>query len=126
MPLQRIDLVAGRTVEQRRAIADAIHRALVETVGVPAADRFQVVAEHAPGALVFPPEYLGVAHRDVVLVQITLNAGRTLEQKQLLYRRMAELVAAAGVPASDLVVSLVEVAKENWSFGDGVAQYAPR
>jgi phenylpyruvate tautomerase PptA (4-oxalocrotonate tautomerase family) len=126
MPLQRIDLVAGRTAEQRRAIADAIHRALVETVGVPAADRFQVVSEHPPGALVFPPEYLGVAHRDVVLVQITLSAGRTLEQKQLLYRRMAELVEAAGVPASDLVVSLVEVAKENWSFGEGVAQYAPR
>jgi phenylpyruvate tautomerase PptA (4-oxalocrotonate tautomerase family) len=126
MPLQRIDLVAGRPAEQRRAIADAIHRALVETVGVPAADRFQVVAEHVPGALVFPPEYLGVAHANVVLVQITLNAGRTLEQKRLLYRRMAELVEAAGVPRGDLVVSLVEVAKENWSFGDGVAQYAPR
>jgi phenylpyruvate tautomerase PptA (4-oxalocrotonate tautomerase family) len=125
MPLQRIDLVAGRSAEQRGAVADAIHRALVETVGVPAADRFQVVTEHAPGALVFPPEYLGVAHRSVVLVQITLNAGRTVEQKRLLYRRMAELVEAAGVPAGDLVVSLVEVSKENWSFGEGVAQYAP-
>jgi phenylpyruvate tautomerase PptA (4-oxalocrotonate tautomerase family) len=126
MPLQRIDLAAGRTAEQRRAIADAIHRALVEAMGVPASDRFQVVAEHAPGALVFPPEYLGIAHRSVVLVQVTLNAGRTLEQKQHLYRRMAELVEAAGVPASDLVVSLVEVGKENWSFGDGIAQYVPR
>ena len=125
MPLQRIDLGTGRAAEQRRAIADAVHRALVETCGVPEQDRFQIVAAHERGAVVFAPEYLGIRHQDPVLVQITLNAGRTLEQKQRLYRRMAELFSAAGVPANDLVVSLVEVTKENWSFGDGVAQYAP-
>jgi phenylpyruvate tautomerase PptA (4-oxalocrotonate tautomerase family) len=125
MPLQRIDLVAGRSDLQRRAIADAVHSALVETIGVPEADRFQIVTEHPEGSLIFAPEYLGVPHRNAVLVQITLNAGRTLEQKQLLYRRMAELVEEAGVPSSDLIVNLVEVVKENWSFGGGVAQYAP-
>jgi 4-oxalocrotonate tautomerase len=125
MPLQRIDLAAGRTPEQRRAIADAVHRAMVETVGVPNDDRFQIVSEHSPGALVIAPEYLGIAHQDVVLVQVTLNVGRTVEQKRRLYQRMAELVEEAGVPRNDLVVNLVEVVKENWSFGDGVAQYAP-
>jgi 4-oxalocrotonate tautomerase len=125
MPLQRIDLHAGRPAEQRRAIADAVHRALVETCGVPEKDRFQVVAQHERDALLFAPEYLGIEHEDPVLVQVTLNAGRTLEQKQRLYQRMAELVAQAGVPARDLIVNLVEVTKESWSFGDGVAQYAP-
>jgi 4-oxalocrotonate tautomerase len=125
MPLQRIDLLAGRSAEHRRAIADAIHQALVETCGVPEQDRFQIVSSHERGGLVFAPEYLGIRHEDPVLVQITLNAGRTLEQKQRLCRRMAELCSAAGVAPNDLVVSLVEVTKENWSFGDGVAQYAP-
>jgi phenylpyruvate tautomerase PptA (4-oxalocrotonate tautomerase family) len=124
MPLQRIDLGKGRSPEQRRAIADAVHRALVEIMAVPKDDRFQVVVEHPEGALVITPEYLGIPHRNAVLVQITLNAGRTLEQKQKLYRRMAELAEAAGVPPGELVVSLVEVVKENWSFGGGVAQYA--
>ncbi len=125
MPLQRIDLHAGRSAEQLRAIADAVHRALVETCGVPEQDRFQVVSSHERSGLVFAPEYLGIRHEAPVLVQITLNVGRTLEQKQKLYRRMAELFSAAGVSPNDLVVSLVEVTKENWSFGDGVAQYAP-
>jgi 4-oxalocrotonate tautomerase len=125
MPLQRIDLAEGRPSEQRRAIADAVHRALVDTIGVPKDDRFQVVSEHPPGALVIAPEYLGIAHRDVILVQVTLSVGRTVEQKRRLYRRMAELVEQAGVPRNDLFVNLVEVVKENWSFGDGVAQYAP-
>jgi 4-oxalocrotonate tautomerase len=125
MPLQRIDLAAGRAPDQRRAIADAVHRALVETCGVPEQDRFQIVEAHERGVIAFAPEYLGIRHQDPVLVQITLNTGRTLEQKQRLYRRMAELCSAAGVPANDLVVSLVEVTKDCWSFGDGVAQYAP-
>jgi 4-oxalocrotonate tautomerase len=125
MPLQRIDLLVGRTPSARRAIADAIHQSLVEAVGVPEKDRFQIITQHEPDGLLFAPEYLGVPHENPVLVQITLNTGRTVEQKQRLYRRMADLVAAAGVSPNDLIVSLVEVTKESWSFGDGKAQYAP-
>jgi 4-oxalocrotonate tautomerase len=125
MPLQRIDLVAGRSEQARRAIADAVHRALVEAVGVPEKDRFQVVVEHGPGSMIFAPEYLGLTHQNPVLVQVTLNAGRTVEQKQRLYARMAELLQEAGVAANDVIVNLVEVAKEDWSFGGGIAQYVP-
>ncbi len=125
MPLQRIELLAGRSSQQRRAIADAVHRALVEAVGVPEKDRFQVVVEHDPSSLIVTPEYLGVPHQNPVLIQITLNAGRTVEQKQRLYRRMAELLEQVEVPANDVIVNLVEVAKEDWSFGGGVAQYVP-
>jgi 4-oxalocrotonate tautomerase len=126
MPLQRIDLFAGRSAAERRAIADAVHRALVEAINVPQDDRFQIVTEHPPDGVVCTPAYLGITYRSPVLVQLTIATGRTTEQKQLLYRRMAELVEEAGVSPSDLVVSLVEVARDCWSFGNGVAQYVPQ
>ncbi|MFI5179791.1 MAG: tautomerase family protein [Thermoanaerobaculia bacterium] len=126
MPLVRIDVPQGLSSEQLRAISDGVHRALVEAAGVPALDRFHVVSEHAPGRLIVDPEYLGI-HRSAgaVVVQITLNMGRTLDQKRALYAAIARnLVANPGVRTEDILVSLVEVVKENWSFGNGVAQYA--
>jgi 4-oxalocrotonate tautomerase len=126
MPLVRIDVLQGRSSEQLGALSDGVHRALVEAVGVPPLDRFQVIAEHAPGRLIFDPAYLGI-HRSagVVFIQITLNMGRTLDQKRALYAAIARnLVANPGVRTEDILVSLVEVVKENWSFGNGIAQYA--
>jgi len=125
MPLQRIDMVQGRTEAQRRAIADAVHRALVESIGVPGDDRFQVVTEHPRADFVVTPAYLGVRYENPILVQLTISVGRTTEQKQQLYRRMVELLEAAGVRRSDAIVNLVEVARDDWSFGDGIAHYAP-
>lgn len=125
MPLQRIDVGQGRPEPQRRAIADAVHRALVETIGVPADDRFQIVTAHPPGGLVCTPAYLGIRYQDPVLVQLTIAVGRSTAQKQRLYARLAELLEAAGVARADVIVSLVEVQREDWSFGDGIAQYVP-
>jgi phenylpyruvate tautomerase PptA (4-oxalocrotonate tautomerase family) len=126
MPLVRIDLRAGKSAEYRRALGDGVHRAMVETIKVPPDDRFQLITEHPEGGLVHDPAYLGVSRSDdVVFVQITLNAGRTLEMKKALYARIVELLAERpGVRREDVLVSLVEVTKENWSFGNGVAQYA--
>ena len=126
MPLVRISLKEGKPEAYRAAIGEAIHRAMVETINVPAQDRFQLFTEHPRAGLVYDPAYLGVSRSDdLVVVQITLNAGRTLEMKKALYARMAELLAASpGLRREDLLVSLVEVPKENWSFGNGVAQYA--
>ncbi len=125
MPLVRIDTTQRIAPDRRRALGDAVHRALVETIGVPADDRFQVIVGHAD-ALVITPGYLGVEHGpDVVLVQVTISVGRTVEQKKALFRRIADGVAAAGsARREDVIVNLVEVAKENWSFGNGEAQYA--
>ena len=125
MPLQRIDMVEGRSDEQRLAIADAVHRALVDTIGVPQDDRFQVVTEHPRAGFLHTPAYLGIRYENPVLIQLTISAGRTTAQKQALYRRIVELLEAAHVPRSDAIVNLVEVAREDWSFGDGVAQYVP-
>jgi 4-oxalocrotonate tautomerase len=125
MPLQRISVVSGRDVAYRQAVADGVHRALVETLNVPPEDRFQILTEHGSG-LICAPTYLGIAHgRAPVFVQVTLNRGRTLEQKKAFYARLADvLLETARVPRADVIVSLVEVEKEDWSFGDGIAQYA--
>jgi 4-oxalocrotonate tautomerase len=126
MPLIRIDVLEGRTEAQLAAIGDGVHRALVETIGIPVLDRFQVITQHPPGRLVFDPEYLGVRRTPgVVLVQITFSAGRTVEQKRTLYAAIARnLSENPGVRPEDVFVNLVEVAREDWSFGNGVAQYA--
>ena len=126
MPLVRISLREGKPAAHRRAIADAVHRALVETIHVPPQDRFQLVTEHSADALIYDPSYLGIERTDdVVFVQIALSAGRSVELKKALYARMAALLAESpGLRPQDLFVNLVEVAKENWSFGNGIAQYA--
>src|ERR1700685_3022718 len=126
MPLVRISLREGKPEAYRKALADGVHRAMVEAINVPAQDRFQVVTEHPAGGLIYDPSYLGIQRTDdVVFIQITLNAGRTVDQKRSLYQKVTELLAKEpGVRPEDVVVSLVEVAKENWSFGNGLAPYA--
>ena len=126
MPLVRISLANGRPEAYRRKVGDAIHRALVETIGVPPLDRFQLLTEHEPGDIVYDSTFLGIARTsDLVIIQITLSAGRTLEQKRALYRKIAaNLAGAVGLRLEDAWISLVEVAKENWSFGKGIATYA--
>jgi 4-oxalocrotonate tautomerase len=127
MPLVRVSLVKGKPESYRRKVGDAIHRALVETINVPPLDRFQILTEHEPGDIVYDSNFLGIARTsDILIVQITLSFGRTLEQKRALYRRIAaNLGAAVGLRREDAWINLVEVAKENWSFGNGVASYAP-
>jgi len=126
MPLVRISLVKGKPAAYRRKVGDAIHRALIDTLDVPEADRFQLLTEHEPGDLVYDPGYLGIVRTsDIVIVQITISAGRTLEKKRALFRRIADNLAALGLRREDAWINLVEVAKENWSFGNGLASYAP-
>ena len=124
MPLVRISVRKGRTQAERLAIGDAVHRALVEACKVPADDKFQVITEH-DAELVYDPKYLGIERSEgVVFVQIFLRKGRTNDQKRALYKRIAELAAEGGVRPQDVLVTLVENDAPDWSFGDGVAQYA--
>jgi phenylpyruvate tautomerase PptA (4-oxalocrotonate tautomerase family) len=125
MPLVRISLREGKTEAYRKALADGVHRAMVEAIEIPAQDRFQVVTEHPAGGLIYDPSYLGIERSDnFVLVQITLSTGRKPAQKRKLYQRMSEILKEnPGLPASDLMINLVEVAWENWSFGNGEGQY---
>lgn len=127
MPLVRITLARGRSSEERRAIADAVHRALHETVNVPLDDRFQSVHEVPPEDLHWHPSYLGIQRTPaIVFVQVFLNLGRTVEAKKALYARIAALLQeAVGLRQEDVLINLVEGARENWSFGLGAMSYPP-
>jgi 4-oxalocrotonate tautomerase len=121
MPLVRIALREGATPEYRKAIADAVHQAMIDAIAIPPKDRFQVISEYKAG----DSDYLEVKRSDkIVFVQITLSTGRKPGQKRALFRRMAELLAKSpGLRPEDLLVNLVEVSWENWSLGNGEAQY---
>ncbi len=125
MPLVRIDLRRGKQTAYREAISRIVHESLV-SVGVPKDDRFQVIAEHDAENFFFDPNYLDIRRtEDLVIIQITWNEGRTVEQKKALYKAIADgLAAALSLRREDVFVSLIEVKRENWSFGNGVAQYA--
>jgi 4-oxalocrotonate tautomerase len=126
MPLARIDVPAGTTATYRATIGAVVYDAMIETLKVPKDDRFQIIAEHAAGDLIIDPTYLGIQRSaQCIIIQLTLNEGRTLEVKQAFYKAVAEgLHARLAIRKEDVFINLVEVKKENWSFGNGEAQYA--
>jgi 4-oxalocrotonate tautomerase len=125
MPLVRIDLAQGNPVEDGRDIGEVVYDAMRATLNVPEADRFQVITSHPAAELAINPNYLGIARtKDCILVQVTLSEGRTLEQKRAFYRMIADgLNKRFNLRREDVFINLVEVKKENWSFGNGEAQY---
>lgn len=126
MPLVRITLRQGRSPEQLRRLSAAVHQALVSTANVPPDDLFHAIDELPPANLIADPAYMGMERSEgVVFIEITLNAGRTVEVKRALYADIAARLEGVGIRADDVLVNLVEVAKENWSFGRGIATYAP-
>ena len=126
MPLVKIYLRKGKSPEYLRSVSDAVHQALVATANVPPDDRFHIIEQLDADRLIAHPSYGGVNRSDdLLIVEITLNVGRTVEVKKSLYAAVASrLAAAADVRPDDVLVSLIEVAKENWSFGGGKATYA--
>jgi 4-oxalocrotonate tautomerase len=119
MPLVRIDLMEGKTPEYRSEIGQIVYQALVDIFGAPKDDRFQVITEHPKAGLQFDLDYLGI-HRtdDCIFLQITLNAGRTVEMKQRFYKSVTDtLHERLGLRTEDVFINLVEVAKENWFYG---------
>ncbi len=126
MPLVRIDLSDTTPSAARRQIADIVHDAMVTTLNVPQDDRFQIITGHPLEARVIDPTYLGIERTaDGVIIQITLNGGRTVDQKRAFYRAVADrLHDQLTIRKEDVLISLVEVTKEDWSFGNGEAQYA--
>ena len=125
MPLVRIDLAAGRGSEFTRRLGDLVYRAMADVIDIPPDDKFQIITEHPRHALNFAPSFLGIEHSDaLVMIQITLSFGRSVEKKQALYRRIAgDLARELAIRPQDVFINLVETARENWSFGNGIAQY---
>jgi 4-oxalocrotonate tautomerase len=125
MPLVRIDVLDTYSQEQRRRIGDCVQRAMVETLGVPERDRFQLITAHSAEEFVFDRSYLDIERTDgFVLVHVTLSQGRAVEAKQEFYARLAALLAdAMALRPEDLAVVMTENQRHDWSFGRGEASY---
>ena len=128
MPLVRMDLSQTYNSEDSKTIGEIVYRAMEEEVSVPKNDKFQIITKHDTSEINIPESYLGIKYTDkIVIIQITLNGGRSTELKKKLYKRIAEdLNKDLDIRKEDIFISLVEVAKENWSFGNGEAQYAQK
>jgi phenylpyruvate tautomerase PptA (4-oxalocrotonate tautomerase family) len=126
MPLVRISLRRGKSAQHIAAIRNSIYRAMIESFNVPQNDRFILVHQHDADEFDFDPNYLDIARTDdLVIIQISCNNTRTVEQKKAFYQRAAELLGTEpGLRPQDVFINLLETAKENWSFGNGIAQYA--
>ena len=126
MPLTHVSLRAGKTATYKQAVFDNLYRAMRETFNVPEDDQFMTITEHDAAGFRYGASYLGITRSDdLVLIQLTVSNTRTVEQKKALFQRIADLLGASpGIRPEDIFVNLVEVEKENWSFGHGLAQYA--
>jgi len=126
MPLVRVSLRRGKSDDYKKAIGDGVYKAMREVFNVPEEDRFVVVSEHSEGEFQFSRTYLDIARSDdLVIIQITANNTRTTEQKKAFFARIAELLSQnPGLRKEDIFINLIDVPKENWSFGNGIAQYA--
>ena len=129
MPLVRIDIGSGSSAELRNTVSDVVYDAMIAVAKVPMHDKFQIITVHPPGELVFPTEgYLGIDYTaGIIFIQVTWNAGRSTDVKKAFYRRIADdLHVKASVRREDVWINLVDVSPENWSFGNGEMQYAPK
>jgi len=121
MPLARIDMIEGKPAEYRQTVGDVVYQAMVEVLKAPENDRFQVIAQHAATDFVFDPHFFGIERSpNCIFIQLTLAAGRTTEQKRGFYKKVVDdLHTRLGVRREDVFISLVPVALEDWSFGNG-------
>ena len=129
MPLVRIDLAKTSTPELRKAVSEAVYNAMLEVANVPMHDKFQIITLHDQDQLVYPAEgYLGVSYTpNIIFIQVIWVAGRATDVKKAFYKKIADdLHARAGVRKEDVFISLIDVAREDWSFGNGEMQYAPK
>jgi phenylpyruvate tautomerase PptA (4-oxalocrotonate tautomerase family) len=123
MPLVRIDVIEGRSDEQITALSDAVQQVMIDTFAAPELDKYQVIHEHRPGRIRALDTGLGFARTDnIVLIQVT-QQGRSTAQKQAMYAALSERLEKIGVAPTDLIISVVENTKADWSFGMGRAQF---
>ena len=125
MPLLHISLRAGKPESYRQAIFDGLYRAMREALNVPEDDQFMTITEHDAANFRYGNAYGVTRSADVVYIQIIVFNTRTPEQKKALFRRTAELLGEnPGIRPEDVFVTILDAAKENWSVGNGLAQFA--
>ena len=129
MPFVKIDINKDAPAERVRIVSQAVYGAMIEIANVPVNDKFLIVTRHSADEIIYPDEgYLGVRYSpDLIIIQVTWVGGRSTEVKMQFYRRIAdEIHEKAGVRKEDVWINLVDDGREDWSFGDGEMQYAPK
>jgi phenylpyruvate tautomerase PptA (4-oxalocrotonate tautomerase family) len=128
MPFVRIDLSKKHPEGFAQQVGEIVYEVMTTHINVPKDDKFQVITKHDSQELVAPKSYLGIEYsEDIIFIQVTLNEGRTTDLKKKFYKAICEgLVERLKVRPQDIVINLIEVNKENWSFGNGEMQYAPK
>ncbi|QBY56489.1 tautomerase family protein [Cupriavidus oxalaticus] len=129
MPLVRINISQTASAETVRAVSDVVYASMIDVANVPQHDKFQIITRHADDELIYPAEgYLGIDYTpSIVFIQVTWNAGRSTEVKKAFYKAVAEGISReTGIRIQDVWISLVDVNREDWSFGNGEMQYAPK
>lgn len=125
MPLIRVSLRSGKSADYKATLVDTVYTSLRETFDVPEGDLFALVHEHAAADFLYSPDYLGIARSDeLIVIQLTVSNTRSQAQKKALYRAIADgLARRLGVRPEDVFITLVPATREDWSFGNGIAQY---
>jgi len=126
VPFTQISMTEGKSVEYRTTLMEEVYLAMRDTINIPEDDRFATISEHKPENINNSGSYLDIDRSDdVIFIQITLNRGRSTDQKKALYSKIAERLSdSLDVRPEDVVVSLIEVQLEDWSLGNGEGQYA--
>jgi phenylpyruvate tautomerase PptA (4-oxalocrotonate tautomerase family) len=129
MPLARIDINKDASPELIRIVSEALYNAMVQVANVPLHDKFQIFNRHVPDEIIYPEDgYLGLKYtRDLIIIQVTWVSGRSTEVKKRFFHQVAdEIHAKGGVRRDDVWINLVDTRREDWSFGNGEMQYAPK
>lgn len=116
MPIVRISILKGRRLEEKRAVSDAVHEALVSSFRIPEADSNQRIDEYDPQDYILPP---GKTEK-YILVEITVFPGRSQEAKRALYRAIVSKLGKLGVDPTDIIIILYEPPLENWGIRGGI------
>ncbi|MDQ0045761.1 phenylpyruvate tautomerase PptA (4-oxalocrotonate tautomerase family) [Paenibacillus polymyxa] len=125
MPLTRIVTLEGRSSEAKARIKEVVSQTIVDKLQVPANDRFLIIEEHNRENFNFDPNCLDIERSDgFLIVQIILNVGRSSELKKEFYAALAEqLHQQCNIRTEDVFINLIEVTKDNWCYGNGIAPF---
>jgi 4-oxalocrotonate tautomerase len=128
MPLVRIDLSNNHSASFAKQAGEIVYQVMREQINVPEDDKFQIITRHDQSELNIPKSYLGIEYSEnIIFIQATISFGRSIELKKNLYRGICDaLVQQLQVRPQDIFINLIEVNKENWSFGNGEMQYADK
>ncbi|MFM2030092.1 MAG: hypothetical protein RL517_1284 [Pseudomonadota bacterium] len=128
MPLVRIDLSKKHSEDFAREVGDIVYKVMREQINIPEGDKFQIITRHDSAELNIPQSYLGIEYSDgIIFIQATISFGRSTDVKKNLYKGICgALVQQLKVRPQDIFINLLEVDKENWSFGNGEMQYADK